>query len=301
MNAFKMASAILILVFLLFVSAYVVVITRNITVSSSCWLFNWNPPPSTNDIPLALAYPETLIMSFPNGTLLMADMLLTFRGELAENTLVQIENASCQTPPEGIDVSNIVVGFEGAFLPNMTESIQEGQTWGGGAMCVLFSRSQSLPDGWSNFSVSWQNDVIFPVAGDYSPSIFVTFDDGSPSIQYTYSQIKVHVLSASEVNAENTNRIDVGLTFAILAFSFIEGFMVIYELLKKEQPKTQPSQAPTTTTPQIIRPPPAKNNPNNAVSTNDQPTCISDGENDKKESRSESSTKDNPNSTSDQP
>jgi hypothetical protein len=195
----------------------------------------------------------------------MADMLLTFSGELAENTIVHAENASCQLPPseQEMHVSTITVGFQGAFLPNTTRNIQQGFTWGGGAGCVVFSRTQqSLPDAWSNLTVFWQNDVIFPVAGDYPPSIFITFDDGSSPIQYTYSQIKVHVLSASEVNVENTNRLNLGLTSALFLFSFIEGFMVIHELLKKEETKTQPKQTPTTTTPPIIEQPPAKQHEN---------------------------------------
>jgi hypothetical protein len=179
----------------------------------------------------------------------MADMLLTFNGELAENTLVYAENASCQLPPHAMHVSALAVGFEGAFLPNITRDIQQGHTWGGGAACVIYSRmQQSLPNAWSYLNVSWQNDVIFPVAGDYSPSIFITFDDGSSPIQYTYSQIKVHVLSASEVNAEKTNRLNLGLTIAILAFSYIEGLIVIKELVKNEETKVQSEATPINDT-----------------------------------------------------
>jgi hypothetical protein len=302
MRIFKILSAILIVVFLLFITAYVVVITRNLTVSSSCWLFDWNPPPAEHQIPLALAYPETFIMSFPNGTLLMADMILTFNGELTENTLVHVENASCQLPPgQGMYLTGVVVGFEGAFLPNETSYIQQGYTWGGGTACVAFSSTQPiLPNAWTNLTVFWENNVTFPVAGDYSPSISMSFDNGT-LLQYTYTQIKVHVLSTSEVNAENTNRLNLGLTIALLGFSFIEGFMVIYELLKKEEPKTQPPQTPTTIIPETIKPPPTKSSANNTVSTNDQPTSVSDGENDRKKSNSESNTTNKPKQTNDQP
>ena len=269
MNAYKIISAVLIVVFLLVISAYVVVITRNITVSSSIWLFDWNPPPARNAIPLALTYPEALVPSFPNGTMFMANMLLIFSGELEENTLVQVENASCQIPPQG-NVNVIAIGFQDAFLPNATSNIQQGYTWGNGAVCVAFSRTQqSPPESWSNLTVAWQNNIMFPVAGDYSPSIFMTVDDSSSPVQYTYSQIKVHVLSASEVNAERTNRLNLGLTFAVLAFSYIEGFMVIHELLKKEETKTQGERTPATTTPAIIKPPPTKSIPKSSVSSLD--------------------------------
>lgn len=236
MKAYKILCSVLILLFLVIIATYSAVIIGNIPVSSSIPLFNWNPPPSKNEIPLALAYPETFVMSFPNGTLVMADMLLTFNGELAENTLVQVENASSQIPPLG-HVSSIAVGFEEAFLPNQTTSIQQGYTWGGGAVCAVFSRTQPSPPVWSNLTVYWENNVTFPVAGDYSPSVFITFDDGSSPVQYTYSQIKVHVISASEVNAQNMSRLTFALTIALLGFSFIEGFMVIYEILSKEETK----------------------------------------------------------------
>jgi hypothetical protein len=302
MKVYKIALAVLILVFLLVISAYIVVITRNITVSSSCWLFDWNPPPARNTIPLALTYPEALIPSFPNGTMFMANMLLAFDGELAEKTLLQVENASCEIPPQG-NVNVIAIGFQDAFLPNATSNIQQGYIWGNGAVCVVFSRTQqSPPESWSNLTVAWENNIFFPVSGDYSPSIFMTVDNGPSPIQYTYSQIKVHVLSASEVNAENTNRLNLGLTFAILAFSYIEGFMVIHELLKKEEIETHPEQTPTTTTPTIIEPPPTKSIPNNTVSTSDQPTCVPDEDADKRKKRSsESKTKSKPTEAADKP
>ena len=199
-------------------------------------------------------------------------------------------------------VSALAVGFEGAFLLNETSAIQQGNTWGGGEACVIFGRmQQSLPNAWSYLNVSWENAVIFPVAGDYSPSLFITFDDGSSPIQYTYTQIKVHVLSASEVSAENTKRLNLGLTFAILAFSYIEGFMVINELFKNEETKTQPEQTPTTMTPAIIEQPPAKSMPNKTMSANDQLVCASDGEKDKKESNSESNTINKPNDKDNHP
>ena len=245
MIAHRIAFAVLIMVFLLVISAYVIVITQNITVSSSNWLFNWNPPPAKNAIPLGLTYPEALIPSFPNGTMFMANMLLTFNGELEENTLIQVENASCQIPPLG-NANVIAIGFQDAFLPNMTSNIQKGYTWGNGAVCVVFTQTPQNPsETWSNLTVSWENNITFPVAGDYSPSIFATFGNNPSPVQYTFDQIKIHVLSASEVNAEKTNRLNLSLTIAIVGFSFIEGFMVIHELLKKEETKTQPEQTPT--------------------------------------------------------
>jgi hypothetical protein len=245
-------------------------------------------------------------MGFPNVTL-MADMLLTFNGELAENTLVQIENASCQVSPQGqgqgAHVTVAVFGFQESFPPNITSAIEQGKSWGGGVACVIFNRTQqSSPYTWSYLDVIFENEVIFPVAGDYSPSVFIMFDDGSSPVQYTYSQIKVHVLSASEVSAANTNRLNLGLTIAILGFSFIEGFMIIYELLKKEETKTQSEEKPTTTTPAIIKPPPTKSRPNNTVSTSDQPTCVSDEDADERKKRSsENKTKSKPTEATDKP
>lgn len=236
MKVYKVLTIVGIIAILGLITSYIYVITTNIPVSSPYWPFNWNPPPSTKEIPLALAYPETFIISGPNGTLLIADMLLTFNGELAENTLVQVTNASCQLAPDAIHIDSVTVGFQGAFLPNMAASIRQGFTWGGGTPCAVFDRNQtSLPNTWSYLNIFWENNITFPVAGDYPPSIFITFDNGSLPIQYTYSQIRVHVLSASEVNAENTNRLNLSLTFAILAFSYIEGLWVIRELLKKQE------------------------------------------------------------------
>ena len=73
-----------------------------------------------------------------------------------------------------------------------------------------------------------QDEMYFPVAGDYSPTIFIQFFNGT-GIQYTYNEIKVHVLSASEVEAVNTNKLNLAVTYVLLFSSYIQGLVIVRE------------------------------------------------------------------------
>lgn len=60
----------------------------------------------------------------------------------------------------------------------------------------------------------------FPVAGDYSPSIVIVYQNGS-RILYTDHEVKFHVCSPSELQTQLFNQLIVLLTLALVIFSFI--------------------------------------------------------------------------------
>ena len=233
MEKYKIAFSAIIIVILIFTLAYTIVITRNIYTSPSFGIFNWNPPPSENGIPISMNYPDTIGIQYP-GTSININFNLTFTGELAENTPIQVKTASCALVTTNFTseraIGLIIVAFHEA-IPEIAKNDPFRQV--GGTYTAVFSPPTSNSN-FTFFNVQAENTLYFPVSGDYSPTIIIDFNNGSAPIQQEYSEIQVTVLSASVVNAENLNRINLGLTYALVGFSIIGGIAIIYELLKEE-------------------------------------------------------------------
>ena len=236
-----------VVVLLIFTSAYIVVITQNIPFSSSIALFNWNPPESEKDIPMILSFPEstTIIISDINdsrASVCTIKFLLKYNGTLTENTPIEVVNASCiNYLPTKIAVD---VGFPQAIAC-------EYKTWIGnkndllvqwsGTDILSFEDNRALHEGdveLDNIDPSNQVSFYFPVSGDYSPIITI-YEKGLSSnetpIMFSFDQIKIHVALQSEIDQMRISKINLGLTVALFGFSYIGGFALIYDLLKKEK------------------------------------------------------------------
>ena len=235
----RVAVLLSVIIILALLTIYVVVITDNIPFSA----FNWNQPPKENSIPMILPYPDNTVVTLP-GTNFVATFTLQYNGTLAENTPIQIVNASCVAfTDHGFDIS---VGFSESFLTTEKSILSSGAGLIGwsGSWCVSFSQKSSE----SNATVDIHqvlpekvNEIYFPVSGDYSPTILVT--EGGNTTQYTYNEIKVNVLPASTVEAENTNKLNLGLTWALLGFSYIGGIISAYQLMGKQEKKAHSPEA----------------------------------------------------------
>ncbi len=247
MNSVKKAILVSTIILLLFTSAYIIVITQNIPVSSSIGLFNWNPPEKENYIPIILSYPDSSVMIIggnindTRNSLCTVKFLLKFNGTLSENTPIEIVNASCLSYanyaisvtvsfPQAIDFSakswigdkdHLIIGWAGTHVVEF----QDNRTQDGGV------RINS--DG---ISLTKQSTFYFPVAGDYSPIIRVRANDQWLEGQiYTYDAVKIHVIAQSENEQVRINKVNLGLTVALFGFSYIGGLALIYELIKKEK------------------------------------------------------------------
>jgi len=84
--------------------------------------------------------------------------------------------------------------------------------------------------------------------------------------------MKLHVVAESEVEAENANRGNLVLTFALLGFSFIEGFMVIIDLLEKRKKKSQSENNIAKAQPPANKPQPNKTESNSNDQSNGEPS-----------------------------
>jgi hypothetical protein len=233
MNAGKGVATAAILIILAIITLYVIVIAQNITFPY------WNPPPNLRVIPFGLSYPDIPGMEIP-GTYLIVSFLLASNGTIAENVPIQVVNATGQIiSSDYANVWNVQVGFQQAIPWDFKKYFEQRGMYIGGLSGVHFSRDVMNPNSSALLPLS-ENEIYFPVAGDYSPTIRIDLYNGT-SILYTYSQMKVHVLSASEVEATNTNRLNLGLAFALLGFSYIQGLVMIRELWTNREKEDQSS------------------------------------------------------------
>jgi hypothetical protein len=237
MHPYRIVFAVAILIILVFTTAYAIVIIQDIKTG----IFNWNPPREEKEIPLVLAYPDTLPITIP-GTVCTVAMTLKYNGTIAEDAPLEVVNASCL----GYANRNMTVsiGFSGAMSYNNRYTVFSGSGIIGasGALCAVFDYQTFTEDNTTvvihSMSLVFENIICFPVAGDYSPIVRIE-QQGKETVEYTYSQFKVHVLPASDVEAQKIGRINLGLTIAFFGFSYIGGIAIIYELLKKEKEDNQ--------------------------------------------------------------
>ena len=231
------------LVFLIFIASWVSIIAFGIQFIS----------PKENHIPFGMNYPNTIPITYP-GTTFNINFNLTYTGDLAENTPIQVQNASCLATVNDSNISFVIIGFAQAIaVVNGTNNRLVGGTY-----VAIFS----TPNTNENFlSVYAVNTFYFPVSGDFSPTVIINFNNGTGQIQYRYDDIKLHVLATSEVNAERINTTNLVLTAALLGFAFIETFKLIFEIKSKDK-KNQSIQK-AITQPTENNPSPNTNNEKN--------------------------------------
>jgi hypothetical protein len=230
---------VILVIFIIVTSAYVTVISFDLHTD----FLNWNPAPIKHTIPILLGYPNVpdVIMG-RNTSYCSVAFTLEYTGTLAENTPVHIANASCVSYLN--KNMTVYVTFPQAVDYGFRDLISS--PWVVGAPTKLLMFFDRVYD---NSSLMYNSDfayfhrveqssytgiMCFTVAGDYSPTIEIIVD-GQPNILYTYSEIKVHVLSTAEAEGEKSVKINLGMTYALFALSIASSFWLLYELIKKEK------------------------------------------------------------------
>ena len=141
------------------------------------------------------------------------------------------------------------VGFDGASwygaspVPTSPGWVTIAPNWAGvftgdsGNRCVLVPTS---PD----YSM-----IFFPQPKSYDPSITIIWGTGKPS-QKVYPDSSLTVVSGAEIRAEDSNRINLALTVALVVFAVAEVLNIAREWAKEEQrtpTSTQSAPAPQPT------------------------------------------------------
>lgn len=208
------------------------------------WPFN--PPPDTVQIPLNIVYPQSAstsgnpsdINSLTFNGILVIEAALQSTGPIVENQPVIMNAAGAVSPQYADKIDKIHVAMEDALLC-------------GGSQCGGLGFSLSAP----NFGVTLQKNITnlpehqvppvgnlanftqmgmhtetiyWPVQGDYYPIITIFFTNGTQK-DVPYSSQLVHVDSADVTEAQREGRINVAISFALVAFGFVEGLKIIQD------------------------------------------------------------------------
>jgi len=217
-------------------------------------LIIWKPSLETRHMPIVISYPDSMFRPFygENASICTVKFLLEYNGTLAENTHVKIINSTCTSyVPYNLTVS---VGIPQAIRYDLKETIGNNETmvmdWGGTS--ILTFRDSYIPvdspfkpvADYHLIYPSIQEEIYFPVAGDYSPMILLSesgISEYNP-ISYRYDQIKIHVASETEVESLNIDKVNLGFTVALFVFSWIGYFVLVYELVGKVFKKKENGQ-----------------------------------------------------------
>jgi len=205
------------------------------------------PQPQLMSYPVPLTYPPTIGVSI-GDTDLTLNFFMEYNGTLTEGKPINISNSMGYTLSK--DYSNIwivSVGFQGAYPYEFKDNFSKGGFLIGGLGGVTLEPS-ATKTGYiqvGNYSKillpSSPQQIFFPVSGEYSPTIKVTFLNGT-TIQHTYDNIKVPVTSSFEVENQNISRFSLALAIFVGLLAFIE----FYKLLREWAiPKTTQSQSQT--------------------------------------------------------
>ena len=232
--------AIAVSVVLIVTISYVAVLSLDITVSCPIGLFNWNPPPKENTISILLSYPDTIDNTISvNSTSCSVVFTLRFNGSMSENIDVEVVNASALYLPN--KNTKIAVTFPEAFSVDFRKIISSGASiLGSSSFKIVTFHKDMIPNLTNTVVVSQikpdsQSLFYFPVSGDYSPTIQIQPE--GDEIVYTYEQIRVHVLSSAEVEAEKISKINLGLSYAFFAFTVLGGLLILFEIRRNKKDK----------------------------------------------------------------
>jgi hypothetical protein len=209
--------------------------------------FNINPKPPPTVIPISVEYPSIGPLNL-GETCVAAYMELETNGTLAAGTPVKIVSAG------GLTASPFCFKYLQLVDLGFYEAYPVGQQFGSGTNIVgvfqgaHFGRNTSIPYLASDL-VSYNYDTFeFPVPGDYSPTLLLSFYYPSNNTQYTFDGIKVHVASSADIQNDKNAKIQTALTYVIVAFIFLEGFSIVMELTEEKSQgslKAPPTQATT--------------------------------------------------------
>jgi len=209
-----------------FILFYVSVIIADYPISP------FNPPPSQTIIPISIGYPPTVGLIHP-GYGLEVKFVLEANGTIGERVNISMDNATSVRLSNAFpDLMLVAIGFEETVHAGNNGPVNASTSyWGTGLQGAVFSGNWANPAN-TNLTLITQDVFYFPVAGDYSPTIYMHSVTGS-DIAYTYSQYKIHVLSESELYTQRLDRINTVVAIALLSFAFIEGVVVMKDLTKE--------------------------------------------------------------------
>lgn len=141
--------------------------------------------------------------------------------------------------PLSANVSYVSVSFQGAF-PALNTSYSNGAIIYGpnfGKVIIVpnnFCRMRPSGITLDMILCGQSTSIVWPSAGAYSPILSVGFTKGRSPQNETVNMYSVPVLPSSFVQTEQSNRINIAFSVALVSFGFMEGINIVYEWTEKQ-------------------------------------------------------------------
>jgi len=206
---------------------------------------NINPPPKEVIIPVTLIYPDSYTLTPDAG--LSISFNLVADSTIGEGTNVRMIDPFAQVISKDYSgVSTILTGFAGTVTPNFVPSQpQRGQVNAPPYGTMAFTG----PTGEGTYTPMVKEITFKWVApGDYSPRLFLQFLNQTKR-EYTYDEIKIHVASFVELQGLKVSKIELALTYSLLALGVLEGFSIVHDFVSEKT--TRKHNPPTSANTQL--------------------------------------------------
>jgi hypothetical protein len=222
----------------------------------------FNPAPQRQILPFYLDYPPNSAspiavrqVSDPpagNETCVLLSIKMEWNGTLAQGTPIKFLYSGILPVSQYCKeyLQEVQFGFYGDY-PVGAPISQNELDFGGTLWGIFWGRANLTST--SPFQSANQT-VYFPASGQYSPTVILDFmnftNPQKPSLgesQYTYTDRILPVASSLDVQNAKNSKIQTVLTWAILAFAYLEGVSITVELTKEKKTRSDPSNPQYTT------------------------------------------------------
>ena len=201
--------------------------------------FNLNPaPPPTSFIVPMMIPPAITNATFPWPDLYLG-ISVRANGTIAEGVEVELATATAVIASHDyyLRLDGVQVFFQESVAWRFKNSTTPRDLTGyvGWPAGIVFQRDMTDLSNQNLLPYVNKQDIFFPAAGDYSPTVLVIFQHDKP-IEYTYDAIKIHVASSSDIQNARFTRVNTALTYALVLFAVIESIAIMRDFTE-DKPK----------------------------------------------------------------
>ena len=193
--------------------------------------FNSPPPPTNITIPMIIP-PAITNATFPWPDLYLG-ISVRANGTIAEGVEVTLGTATAWIGSHDyyLRLNAVQVFFQESIAWRYKNSFTplDVQGYIGYPAAIIFQRDWGHP-GANLLPYVNETQIFFPAAGDYSPTVLVVFLGNSAPIEYTYDAIKIHVASTSDLANAKATRVNIALTYALVAVAVIESISITNDI-----------------------------------------------------------------------
>jgi hypothetical protein len=207
---------------------------------------HYSPPP----LRFGLSYPapEGIVLVNPD---VYVDVTLQSNDTISEGTPVLLTAVGSLSPRVSQNVTQVEVVFEGALpvidASNPTQTVTMNTVGTPFGSVVLYPHSGKGNYTKSSFGmggpdlVGSSHIIQWNVQGDYSPTLIILFNSPTNLTQEKVSDIRIHVSPASVLQEERFGHENIVISLALVLFEFGASMMIIRELIKSIQSRTNGS------------------------------------------------------------